>query len=310
MSADPTRRTTLRPEPQGEHGEKSPGAPVNSGLGRGLRGILGDAANHSHGREVSELLGSSIQRNSPEVRRLVAELAVDAISTGFDADGVMMARLAGNGDVDPLQTRLASTWSPSDPLGFEVNGRLWEALRHPNHEPDHLVIGRWNVLFCQQIVGSTVVAAAVVRARAFDHEEQGQLDLLIRSAARATEVESLIPESTSLRVLVTPSEDRFLADVRLVEGQHRRHGASVGSTEDSAVAQAAVEICDLPMDVRFAASTIVDNAHVSIVVLQGEVGTVFGLAVSARLSSAGLVEATFAAAASAGADPFSSHASA
>jgi hypothetical protein len=283
---------------------------MNSGLGRGLRGILGDAANESHSREVSELLGSSSQRNSPEIRRLIAELAVDAISNGFDAEGVMMARIDANGGVSALQTRLASTWSPSDPLGFEVNGRLWETLRRPSHEPTQVVIGRWSVLFCRQAVGSTVVAAAVLRARPFDNEEQAQLDLLIRSAARATEVESLIPDSTSLRVLVTPSEDRFLADVRLVDGQSRRHGAAVGSTEDAAVAHAAVELCDLPMDVRFAGSTLVDGAHVSIVVLEGEVGTVFGLAVTARLSSAGLVEATFAAAASAGADPFSSHATA
>ena len=74
------------------------------------------------------------------------------------------------------------------------------------------------------------------------------------------------------------------------------------------MAQAAVELCDLPMEVRFAGSTIVDDDHVSIVVLNGELGTVFGLAITGRMSSAGLVEATFAAAASAGADPFHSRA--
>ncbi len=72
------------------------------------------------------------------------------------------------------------------------------------------------------------------------------------------------------------------------------------------MAQAAVELCDLPLDVRFAGSTVVNDDHVSIVVLRGDSGTVFGLAVTGRMSSAGLVEATFAAAASAGADPFHS----
>ena len=308
--ADSTRRNMLKPQPPGEDGERTPGSAAHSGLGRGLSGILGDAGSQMHSREVSELLGSSSRRNSPAIRRLVAELAVDAVSSGFQADGVVMARLDADGEVDPLQTRLASTWTPSDPLGFEVNGRLWEALHRPGDETAQVAIGRWSAVFCRQILGSAVVAAAVVRSEPFDDHEQEQLSLLMRSAARATEVGSAIPESTTLRVLVSPSEDRFLADVRLVDGQSRRHGASVGSTEDAAVAQAAVELCDLPMDVRFAGSTIVEDDHVSIVVLQGEAGTVFGLAVTTRLSSAGLVEATFAAAASAGAEPFSSHASA
>ena len=85
-------------------------------------------------------------------------------------------------------------------------------------------------------------------------------------------------------------------------------GASVADSEDRAVAQAAVELCDLPLDVRFAGSTLVDDDHVSIVVLDGHSGPVFGLAVTGRMSSSGLVEATFAAAASAGADPFQSRA--
>ena len=135
-----------------------------------------------------------------------------------------------------------------------------------------------------------------------------QLENLLRSAARAIDADSSIPESTSLRVLVSPAEDRYLADVRLIEGASRRHGASVADTEDRAVAQAAVELCDLPMDVRFAGSTIVDDDRVSIVVLNGDTGTVFGLAVTGRMSSTGLVEATFGAAASAGADPFSTRA--
>ncbi len=238
----------------------------------------------------------------------MTELAVDAIANGFNADGVLMARSGSDGSIDPLQTRLSSSWSPSDPIGFEINGRLWAALNDQTNDISSATVGGYSVLLARHHLSDSVISTAVVRTRPFDDEEPAQLDGLIRSAARAIEIDSSIPETTSLRVLITPSEDRFLADVRLVEGTSRRHGASVADSEDRAVAQAAVELCDLPMDVRFAGSTRVGDDHVSIVVLNGDSGTVFGLAVTGRMSSAGLVEATFAAAASAGADPFRSRA--
>lgn len=279
-------------------------ASANSGLGRGLSGILGDVADHQPSREVSELLGSASGRDTPQIRRLVTELAVESISTGFAADGVLMARRCADGTIDPLQTRLGSSWSPSDPFGFEVNGRLWETVDRDLPAIRQLEVGRSRVLLARHQFGSSIIATAVVRSEPFDPTEQDQLDCLLRSAARSIEVDTSIPETTSLRVLVTPSDDRFLADVRLVDGVSRRHGASVADTEDRAVAQAAVELCDLPMEVRFAGSTRIDDDHVSIVVLNGDSGPVFGLAITGRMSSAGLVEATFAAAASAGADPF------
>jgi hypothetical protein len=279
-------------------------APAQSGLGRGLSGILFDVADQQPSREVSELLGSPSRRDSPGIRRIVTEIAVDSISTGFSADGVLMARRSATGEVDPLETRLGAGWSANDPFGFEVNGRLWQVIDRGLDETRQLEIGRSHVLFARHELGSSVIATAVVRSSPFDEVEQGRLDGLLRSAARAIEIDTAIPETTSLRVLVTPSEERFLADVRLVEGVSRRHGASVADTEDRAVAQAAVELCDLPMEVRFAGSTRLDDDYVSIVVLNGEPGPVFGLAITGRMSSAGVVEATFAAAAAAGADPF------
>jgi hypothetical protein len=276
-----------------------------SGLGRGLSGILGDVAGHEPSREVSELLGSVSRRDSPGIRRLVTELAADSISNGFAAEGVLMARRSADGTIDPLQTRLGSTWSTNDPFGFEVNGRLWQTLEREIDETRQFEIGPSSVLFARHQLGTSVMATAVVRSTPFDEAEQAQLGGLFRSAARAIEVDTAIPEKISLRVLVTPSGDRFLADVRLVDGTARRHGASVADTEDRAVAQAAVELCDLPLDVRFAGSTLVDDDDVSIVVLDGDSGPVFGLAITGRMSSSGLVEATFAAAACAGADPFS-----
>lgn len=307
MTADSPDAHGAESEPD-TRGSSSQPSSSHSGLGRGLSGILGDAAGHTPSREVSELLGSATRKKSPELRRLVTELAVDAIANGFSADGVLMARAGRDGEIDPLETRLGSSWSAGDPVGFEINGRLWAALNDETLDVSSTTIAGYNVLLGRHHLGDSVIATAVVRARPFDDLEPAQLDGLIRSAARAIEIDSSIPETTSLRVLVTPSEDRFLADVRLVEGTTRRHGASVADTEDRAVAQAAVELCDLPMDVRFAGSTRVNDDHVSIVVLNGDSGTVFGLAVTGRMSSAGLVEATFAAAAAAGADPFRSRA--
>ena len=286
-------------------GEPTPGAPSNSGLGRGLSGILGDVAGHAPAKEVSALLGSSARRNSPEVRRIVAELAVDTMSSAFAADGVLMARLGADGEVDPLQTRLAGTWAPSDPLGFEVNGRLWNCLTERTSVQGQVPVGRLNVLFARHKIGKVVIATAVVRSRPFDRDEQKQLAGLIRSAARATEVEASLPETSRLRVDISPSNDGAKsAAIELVVDKITRTGRGVADSVDAATAKATIDLFGLDADLRFAGSTVVDGAHVTIVVLHGGSGTVFGLAVTGRESRNGAVEATFSAAVSAGLDPF------
>ncbi len=295
----------------------APGVSSNSGLGRGLSGILGDVAGHSPAKEVSALLGSSARRNSPEVRRIVAELAVDTMSSAFAADGVLMARLGADGEVDPLQTRLAGSWAPSDPLGFEVNGRLWNCLTERTSVQGQVPVGRLNVLFGRHKIGPVVIATAVVRSRPFNHNEQNQLAGLIRSAARATEIEDSLPEAARLAVdVVTSGDESTSATVELAIGRTTRTGRATASSADAATAEATIDLLGLDAELRFAGSTKVDGDHVTIVVLStgsrsagsgsAGSGTVFGLAVTGAASKNGAVEATFSAAISGGLDPLSS----
>lgn len=293
------RRNNVTAHGSGD-GKPAPGAPSNTGLGKGLSGIIGDFAEHSHAKEVSALLGSSARRNSPEVRRIVAELAVDTMSSAFSADGVLMARLGADGRVDPLQTRLAGTWAPSDPLGFEVNGRLWNCLTERTSVQGQVPVGRLHVLFARHKIGAVVIASAVVRSREFSRAEQDQLAGLIRSAARATEVEESLPETSRLRV---ETQSGGKASVELEVDGKTLHGSGTGNTDDAAVANATIAMFDLDVDLRFAGSTVVDGDHVTIVVLNGGSGTVFGLAVTGADSERGAVEATFSAAISAGLAP-------
>ena len=287
--------------------ETGAGPTLNTGLGRGLSGILGDVADHAPAREVSALLGSSAVRNSPEVRRIVGELAVDTISASFAADGVLMARLGAKGEVDPLQTRLASSWAPNDPVGFEVNGRLWNCLTERTSVQGQVPVGRLSVLFARHKVGPVVIATAVVRSREFTRSERDQLAGLIRSAARATEVDSSLPEESKLEVEVRSDDDgAFTSVVELEIDRGLRSGAGTGSSAATATAMAAIDVFGLDAELRFAGSTVMDGDDVTIVVLNTESGTVFGLAVSGPASGSGTVEATFSAAVSAGLDPFRS----
>lgn len=289
-------------------GGDTTGAP-QSGLGRGLQGILGDVARHDPAREVSELLGSSTRRNSPQVRTLVAELAVDMISSAFSADGVLIARLDAEGHVDPLQTRLSTAWSPSDPLGFEINGRLWNCLTERTSVQGQVAVGDLHALLARHKVNGVVVATAVVRARAFEPVEREQLAGLIRSAARSTEVDTALSDRFDVRVRVMPAPgNRSSATVELF-GADNRSGRAAAEDADRAVSQATIDAFGLDLGVRFAGSTKVDQDRVSIVVLSGTSETVFGLAVTSAESHAGPVEATYSAAVSAGIDPLGGSAS-
>lgn len=285
-------------------GDTGSTAPTNTGLGRGLSGILGDVAGEVRGKEVSALLGSGSRRNSPEVRRIVAELAVDTMSAAFAADGVLMARLGADGDVDPLHTRLSSTWAPSDPLGFEVNGRLWNCLTERTSVQGQVPVGRLHVLFARHKIGAVVIATAVVRSRKFTKAEQQQLAGLIRSAARATEVDTGFPEASALRLDISrPTNGEALATAALDIDGKQRTGKGTGDTADAAASRAALAMLDVPLELRFAGSTQVEDDRVTIVVLNGDAGTVFGLAVTDMTSVSGPVEATYSAAVSGGFDP-------
>jgi len=215
-----------------------------------------------------------------------------------------MARLGSDGEVDPLHTRLAGSWAPSDPLGFEVNGRLWNCLTERTSVQGQVPVGRLNVLFARHKIGPVVIATAVVRSRPFDQTEQEQLAGLLRSAARATEVEDSLPEAAHLEIGLSAAADNSTsAAIELVlDGVTRSGRASAGSA-DEAMAKATLELFGIEAELRFAASTTVEGDRITIVVLNSSTGTVFGLAITGPGSENGAVEATFSAAISAGLKP-------
>ncbi len=275
------------------------------GLGKGLAGILGDAMAARPSPEVASLLGQHAARRAPEVRRLVIDLAVEALSHSFGALGVLLARRETDGDHRiELASTMPARWSLDEPTGFEIVGRLWGLI--DRHGDDEVVdVDDVSGLFTSAEVGTSRLAAALVRAVPFDDDERRVIGRLLNSVARAFDPSDALPEGAALRVLVRPSAEGSLADVRLSNHRGRRHAGSVAATAERAVAQAAAELCDLALRVRFAGTTTVgDNLVTVVVVEEADGGPLFGLAVTDRSSASGPAEATFAAAASIGAAPY------
>ncbi len=255
------------------------------------------------------LLGGSIARRAPEVRRLVSELALESLSQRFGAIGVMLVRREFDDSMAAVSSRIPVAWTIQEPLGFEIAGRLWSALSAPDGHTQ-VVVGDTHVLLTRQstgqpAAGQSVVAAAIARSTEFDPNEVHTIVRLLRSVAMALGEEALLPDTGSLRVLSREAESGYLADVRVSAAGSQRHAASVADTADRAVAQAAAELCDLALRVLFVGATTVNGSVVTIVVVdEPDGGPFFGLSVTETSSRSGAAEAVFAAAAVVDADPF------
>lgn len=278
----------------------------NSGLGRNLAGILGDALSTAPGSGVSELLGGERARQSPVVRELVTQLALRSIADGFDADGVVLVRRDAEGELAAVTSQLPSSWDGFDTISFEVSGRLWKKLDSPDHGFEHIELAHNAVLFCHDTTRAGSIAAAVVRSTAFDSSESQTIADLVRSIGTALGGDDVLPTDRSVRVLTQDSGDGVLADVRLTGGGDRRHAASVAETPQLAVARAASELCDEQLAVEFAGDTTVDGLLVTIVVVKRhDGGPLFGLSVTDPGATNGPAIAVFSAASVIGVDPFS-----
>ena len=236
---------------------------------------------------------------------MVSELALESLSEQFGADGVMLVRKGRDESLAAVSSRVPPSWSIGEPLGFEVSGRLWAALDGPDGDASTSVGSSHLLVTCQSTVAS-VVAAAVLRSEPFTPDEMRVIGRLIRSVALALEDAAPLPESGSLRVLSRTAENGFLADVRLTFRESQRLGAAVAASDGRAIAQAAVELCDLALRVRFVGSTSMRGSVVTLVVVdEPDGGPFFGLSVTEPSSSTGAAEAVFAAAAVIGANPYS-----
>ncbi len=278
----------------------------NRGLGRGLAGILGDAFSARPGYGVNELLGGEKARNSPLVREMVTQLALRSIADGFDADGVVLVRRDGEGELAAVTSQLPSSWDGFDTISFEVAGRLWHKLDDDAHGYEQIELGENSVLLCHDATSEGSIAAAVVRSQAFDHNESQTVADLVRSVGSALSGDAVLPAEESVRVLTQESRDGVLADIRLTRAGDRRDAASVAETSELAVARAASELCDEQLIVEFAGATKVDGFSVTIVVVRRhDGGPLFGLAVTEEGATNGPAIAVFSAARVIGVDPFS-----
>jgi hypothetical protein len=285
----------------------------NSGLGKGLSGILGEALSTDRAPEVSELLGISNVRRDPEVRRLVSGLALDSLADGFGADAVVLVSRDEDNELASVSSRLPASWESLEAVPFETIGRLWSALDDDDMlDEQQTTLGEGvSLLLCRSNVQRHVTATAVLRSRPFDDNEIQTISRLVRSVAHAIHGDAALPSETSIRVLTRESEDGLLADVRLGDEHGRRNAAAVGDDAVSAVAHAAAELCDAALTVSFAGQTTVLKSLVTIVILLDDSGgPLLGLAVTDTAAATGPVEAVFRAARVVNLDPFASSAAA
>ncbi len=276
-----------------------------SGLGRGLAGILGDALSAAPSAGVGRLVGAQELRRSPRVRQMVTETALSMIADGFSADGVVVVRRDGSGGLAAVTSKLPSGWTALSPTTFEIVGRLWSHLERGDDVSVAEEVDTHHFLLCRHSGFDGPMAAAVVRSTPFEEREVETIGNLVRSVGAALGEPFPLPPDNKFRVLTQRTSEGVLADLRVGVGDDRRHAASVAADEVTAVARAAAELCDVPLEVSFAGATEVDGNVATLVVVIGPLGgPLFGLAVDEPESSTGPAEAVFAAARVLRADPF------
>ncbi len=280
------------------------------GLGRGLAGILGDTRDSKNAPEVSSLLGDRELRKDPTVRRLVTDLALNALADLFGSEVVFIVRKDSDATAPNVACRVPGNWRPDDPVSFEVNGRLWSSLSTSGDgstsSVQTSVIDDGHLLISQHTSGGTVMAGAVLRPQAFSDADQRIVASLVGSVARALDHRSAVPDGSSIRLVTSETANGVLADIRIADPRGRRHATSVAPDPLRAIAHAGAELCEPAVDVRFAGQADVEGRSVVLVVIdQEDGGPLLGLAIGDRSSSTLPAEAVFAAAGVVGASPFS-----
>ena len=93
----------------------------SGGLGRGLAGIIDESlADRGLGRGVgiAQLVGQKPLAAPARVRDYVTQVAIGAITDGFGADAVVVARRDGVGLSPEVSERVPPSWKGSRGLAF------------------------------------------------------------------------------------------------------------------------------------------------------------------------------------------------
>lgn len=191
------RRMNPSPAKSGSRRSSTP-----SGLGRGLAGILGQPSMSPEASSTSgldQLLGSTGERRTSQLRPFILRAALAAVVESFGADGAVMtlqaepARPESPGRTSSPEPVVVSYLPPSWGAGsgalFELHGRLW-GLTRVNPESDQNWSGQYPVglhhAWAARLAGSDgPVGVAFVRRRPFDHAETRALERSMTSALSA-----------------------------------------------------------------------------------------------------------------------------
>jgi len=296
--------------------------PASASLGRGLSGILDQAAVPDRaGAGLRHLLGRTPSVTPPRVRQFVVDTALAVIAEGFDADAVVFVRREEPDRPPLVSSRIPPSWDEASGFTFELFGQLWGLLEAPEAAEVVVPAGRSCSPTDDQSAGSSIkvgphhgwivrrrsdhgdLVAAVVRARPFSPAERATLGRVVRSVTAAVGDRPLAIRRR-LSASVTPDGDGWRAEVAVASAGRAAPGCSghaTGPVPEVAVARAAARLGRPPYDVAFAGRTRLDQAVVTIVVVNApDNSPLLGLAVSDDDGPLGPAEAVLSAMAAVG----------
>ncbi len=292
--------------------------PAGGGLGRGLSGILDRAASPDRaGAGLLRLLGPAPAITPPRFRQFVVDTALAVIAERFEADAVVLVRREDPHRPPVVSSRMPPSWDEGSGFTFELFGQLWRLLEDPDtasdSRPGHA--GRDGTV-CSSIrvgphygwisrhrsdAGDLVVA--VVRGRPFSPAERATLDRVVRSVTMAVGDRPLAIRRR-LSASVVPDGDGWRAEVGVAAAGRVAPGCTgyaTGPRPELAVARAAAHLGRPPYNVAFAGCTRLDQAVVTVVVVNTADGSpLLGLAVSGDDGPLGPAEAVLSAMAAVG----------
>ncbi len=277
-------------------------APLGSagGLGRGLSGILDEAAAMPDraGAGLRQLLGPTAAVTPPRVRQFVVDTALAVIAEGFDADAVVVVRREDPERPPMVSSRIPPSWDEASGFTFELFGQLWRLLEAPGPEPPGtgqkaagdseaacslMRVGPHHGWMSRHRSDAGDLVAAELRTRPFSPAEQATLTRVVRSVTVAVGDRPLgIRHRLSASVAV--DGDGWRAEVGVAAAGRAAPGCTgyaTGPRPELALARAAAHLGRPPYGGAFAGCTRLDQAVVTIVVVNApDSSPVLGLSVS------------------------------
>ncbi len=269
----------------------------NSGLGRGLDGILGDALVAEADSRLLQLIGGHHAEPVREIRQFVADTAVGVLASKFGAESVWLATAEASGPVSLISTHLPPNWSHLAPNSLEISGRLWSALSAETGYRQISLAHRC-LWVCSQRFDQPF-AVVVTRPDLFDVAEQRTLSRFLRSVSVAIGNRRSDETDPDISVLLQQAHQSVTAEVAISSGRERRTARRESSSGPLATAAAAAALCNVPCTVAYAGQVSLQQYAVNmVVVLDDDEAPLIGLSVAVGEDPAGPARAVFSSLAS------------